>query len=135
MNTEESFSNATYVDQMHIAEGELSAFISAVTQLFGPEQARLAAEDWLDESELADSRLDLQVEIGERSRSRPRLDWQIGSTSHASSIAARYLIRKYRRYHSLIVLPPGFWCDALIATDAIGNAQQKFFRKTAGTVL
>jgi hypothetical protein len=41
--------------QMHIAERELSAFIRAVTQLFGSEEARLSAEDWLDESELMDS--------------------------------------------------------------------------------
>ena len=30
---------------MHIAERELSAFIGAVTQLFGPEEAKLSAED------------------------------------------------------------------------------------------
>ncbi|MGO9540273.1 MAG: hypothetical protein ACLPN2_06730, partial [Terriglobales bacterium] len=42
-------------DQMHIAERELSAFIRAVTQLFGPEEAELSAEEWLDESELTDS--------------------------------------------------------------------------------
>jgi hypothetical protein len=39
---------------MHIAERELSAFIGAVTQLFGPEEAKLSAEDWLNESELMD---------------------------------------------------------------------------------
>jgi hypothetical protein len=38
-----------------MAERELSAFISAVAELFGQEQARLAAEDWLDESESMDS--------------------------------------------------------------------------------
>jgi hypothetical protein len=32
-----------------MAERELGAFITAVTELFGSEQARLAAEDWLDE--------------------------------------------------------------------------------------
>ena len=37
-----------------MAERELSAFILAVTKLFGPEQARLSTEDWLDESELMD---------------------------------------------------------------------------------
>jgi hypothetical protein len=34
---------------MTMAKRELGAFISAVTELFGPEQARLAAEDWVDE--------------------------------------------------------------------------------------
>jgi hypothetical protein len=38
-----------------MAERELSAFMLAVTELFGPEQARLSAEDWLDESEQMDS--------------------------------------------------------------------------------
>src|SRR5271165_388726 len=54
MNTQEQFCNSTYADQMHFAERELSAFIRAVTQLFGPEEAKLCAEDWLDESELVD---------------------------------------------------------------------------------
>jgi hypothetical protein len=55
MNTEESFSNSTHTDEIHVAERELSAFIGAVTHLFGPEQARLSAGDWLDEAELIDS--------------------------------------------------------------------------------
>jgi len=40
---------------MVFAERELRAFIRAVTELFGPEQARLAAEDWVDELELMDA--------------------------------------------------------------------------------
>ena len=40
---------------MVIAEQELGAFIRAVTELFGPEQARFAAEDWVDELELMDA--------------------------------------------------------------------------------
>jgi len=39
----------TFAKLMTMAERELGAFISAVTELFGTEQARLAAEDWLDE--------------------------------------------------------------------------------------
>jgi len=42
-------------DLMVIAERELGAFIRAVTDLFGPEQARFAAEDWGDELELMDA--------------------------------------------------------------------------------
>ena len=42
-------------DLIIIAERELGAFIRAVTELFGPEQARLAAEDWVDELELMDA--------------------------------------------------------------------------------
>ena len=42
-------------DLMVIAERELGAFIGAVTELFGPAQARLAAEVWVDELELMDA--------------------------------------------------------------------------------
>jgi hypothetical protein len=55
MDTRDSFSSSIYADQMHMAERELSAFISAVTELFGPNQARLSAEDWIEESELMDN--------------------------------------------------------------------------------
>lgn len=36
-------------DLMTMAERELSAFFTAVTELFGSEQAQASAEDWLDE--------------------------------------------------------------------------------------
>src|SRR3981189_3024400 len=39
----------TFAKLMTMGERELGAFIRAVTELFGSEQARLAAEDWLDE--------------------------------------------------------------------------------------
>ena len=55
MNKDESFDSLTYVNQVHLAERELASFIGAVRELFGPEQALLAADDWLDESELMDS--------------------------------------------------------------------------------
>jgi hypothetical protein len=57
MEKEESFCSSTCEDQIKMAERELSAFIRAVTELFGPEQARLSTEDWLDELELKDSPL------------------------------------------------------------------------------
>jgi hypothetical protein len=41
--------NPDCADSMSLAERELSAFFNAVTQLFGSEQADLAAEDWLHE--------------------------------------------------------------------------------------
>ena len=58
MNAKESFSNSICKDQMQMAEREFSAFISAVKELHGPEQAQLSAVDWLDESELMDSQLE-----------------------------------------------------------------------------
>jgi hypothetical protein len=50
----ESFSHSIYDEQMHIAARELSAFVRAVTELYGPEQARISEKDWLDESDLLD---------------------------------------------------------------------------------
>jgi hypothetical protein len=41
--------NPDCADSMSLAERELSAFFNAVAQLFGSEQADLAAEDWLHE--------------------------------------------------------------------------------------
>jgi hypothetical protein len=55
MDKEKPVRNSTCEDQINMAERELSAFIRAVTELFGPEQARLSTEDWLDESELIDN--------------------------------------------------------------------------------
>jgi hypothetical protein len=45
----------TCVELMAMAQRELGAFLSAVTELFDPEQAQLSAEDWLDELESVDS--------------------------------------------------------------------------------
>ena len=41
--------STTCTDLMTMAQRELSAFIGAVTELSGSEQARLSAEAWLDE--------------------------------------------------------------------------------------
>lgn len=55
MDDKELFSEPAYEQQTHMAERELSAFIGAVTELFGPEQARASTGDWLEEAELTDS--------------------------------------------------------------------------------
>jgi hypothetical protein len=52
MNTKDSLSNSIYKERAQMAEREFSAFISAVTELHGPEQVRGAAVDWLNELEL-----------------------------------------------------------------------------------
>jgi hypothetical protein len=54
MDKEESFCNSTCEDQINMAERELSAFIRAVTELFGPEQAKRSTQDWFDEFDLID---------------------------------------------------------------------------------
>ena len=55
MDERETFPDATYQEQIHLAERELSSFMAAVKELYGPEEASLSANDWLDESELMDS--------------------------------------------------------------------------------
>jgi hypothetical protein len=54
MDSQKHFCNSNCAAEMEIAERELSAFIRAVTELFGPEEAKLSAEDWLGEAELMD---------------------------------------------------------------------------------
>ena len=54
MKSQERSSNSTCAEKMHIPQRELFAFIRAVEQLFGPEQARLSMEDWLAELERLD---------------------------------------------------------------------------------
>jgi hypothetical protein len=56
MSRKESFSNSICKEQMQMAEREFWAFISAVKELHGPEQAQLSAVDWLDELESMDSK-------------------------------------------------------------------------------
>lgn len=55
MSHNKSFSDSSYTDQEQLAERELSAFVGAVRELFGPEQAELSTEDWFEESDLIDS--------------------------------------------------------------------------------
>ena len=78
MDKEESSCNSTCEDQINMAERELSAFIRAVTELFGPEQARLSAEDWLAESE--------QMDSPQRATSR---DWRAVTVAASARLASR----------------------------------------------
>jgi hypothetical protein len=86
MNKEGMFSNSTCEDQINMAERELSAFIGAVTELFGPEQAKLSAEDWLDESEKIDT----------ARRSTPR-DWRAATIAASARLANRLSAGQHHR--------------------------------------
>ena len=55
MNERDTFSDLIYEQQTHLAERELASFIAAVTELYGPAQARFAAEDWVEEADFMDS--------------------------------------------------------------------------------
>jgi hypothetical protein len=63
---------------MNSAERELSAFIAAVTTLFGEEQAKLSAEDWLDES--------ASIDITPQSTCR---DWRTVTIAASARLASR----------------------------------------------
>lgn len=67
------------------AERELSAFISAVAELFGPQQAALAATDWLQQ---------LQVVTDLPASSR---DWRLISIEASARLAHRVNTKVVRR--------------------------------------
>jgi hypothetical protein len=71
-------------DLMTIAEQELAAFFGAVTELFGPEQAQLSAEDWLHEV-LAIN--DLPASTRQWRRLTVNVAARLASRVHASSIS------------------------------------------------
>jgi hypothetical protein len=60
------------------AEKELSAFLTAVNELFGAEQARQASEDWI--GELA------QTDLANRA---PVIDWRRVTIAAAARLAGR----------------------------------------------
>jgi hypothetical protein len=86
MNPKQSFIDSTSAHQIRLAERELASFICAVTELFGPEQAQLSADDWVKESEL--------IEITPRSTAR---DWRAITVSAAARLAKRVIVARDRR--------------------------------------
>jgi hypothetical protein len=60
------------------AERELSAFVTAVHQLFGPEQARHAADHWMEELEQTDWISEAQA-----------IDWRAVTTAAAARFVGR----------------------------------------------
>ena len=78
MNERESFSDSIYEQQTQLAERELYSFIAAVTELYGAEQGRVSAEDWLDEADLMDS--------PPRSEAR---DWRSVTIAASARLASR----------------------------------------------
>jgi len=69
--------NFICAEPMIRAERELSAFFSAVAELFGPEQAALAAKDWLQQ-------LEVMTDLPSSSR-----DWQLMSIEASARLAKR----------------------------------------------
>jgi hypothetical protein len=81
-----SFSNSACEEQIKMAERELSAFIRAVDELFGAEQARLSTEDWLDQLDLRD--------VLPRATSR---DWRAVTVAASARFANRGTLARDRR--------------------------------------
>jgi hypothetical protein len=69
--------NSICADLMIRAERELSAFFSAVAELFGPEQAALADKDWLQQ-------LEVMTDLPASSR-----DWRLMSIEASAQLAKR----------------------------------------------
>lgn len=86
MKPDRSFEASTCADQLLLAERELASFIGAVKELFGPEQARLSAEDWLEEFELMES----------PSR-RAGQDWRAVTVAAAIRLASRLTLARDHR--------------------------------------
>src|SRR5215470_8104077 len=84
MKQSQSFSS--YGDQIQLAERELSAFIAAVAELFGADQARLSVDDWLDELEL--------MEVSRRST---RTDWRSITIAASVRLANRLNVSLHRQ--------------------------------------
>jgi len=120
MNSDGSFDNSLYADQIHLAERELASFIGAVTELFGPEQARLSGDDWLEESESMDG--------PPRSTSR---DWRAITVAASARLGSRLMVARDRgsvgpsTYARVQPMPSSdcslvrFRCDALDASIRI----------------
>ena len=86
MQQSESFSDLSCTDQIQLAVRELSAFIAAVSELFGVEEARVSAEDWLDESEL--------MEVPRRSTHR---DWRTVTIAASVRLSNRLNVALHRQ--------------------------------------
>jgi hypothetical protein len=97
MNSGEQFCDSTCAGQMHFAERELSAFIRAVTQLFGFGEAKLSAEDWLDQLEIMDD--------PPRSTSR---NWRAVTIAASAKLANRLAVAQRRRSDGIESSSQGF---------------------------
>jgi len=79
--------NPCCADFVAIAEQELSAFLNAVTQLFGSEQSELSAEDWLREVIEIDG---LPASPGEWRLITAKVSTRLASRVTASSLSTEF---------------------------------------------
>jgi hypothetical protein len=79
-------SDSIYDGQTELAAHELSAFIGAVSQLYGPEQAQASAQDWLEALDV----------MGSPPLSTAR-DWRAVTVAASARLATRIKTSEYRR--------------------------------------
>ncbi len=79
--------NFPCADVMTMAERELSAFFNAVVQLFGSEQSKLSAEDWLQELVQTDA---LPTSAREWRLITARVSTRLASQANASSVSIEF---------------------------------------------
>ena len=70
--------------QLAPAERELSAFFTAVKEMFGGEEARRATEDWIEELARRDWPNEAPVEV-------PVIDWRRVTIAAAARLACRHM--------------------------------------------
>jgi hypothetical protein len=108
MDKEESFCNPTCEDQINMAERELSAFIRAVTEWFGPGQARLSTEDWLDQSERMDS-----------PHTATRKEWRAATIAASARLAKRETLA---RDHRALTKPTDTTVSPILSSNCFASA-------------
>jgi hypothetical protein len=108
MDKEESFCNSTCEDQINMVELELSAFIRAVTELFGPEQARLSTKDWLDQSEPMDS-----------PHTATRKEWRAATIAASARLAKRETLA---RDHRALTKPTDTTVSPILSSNGFASA-------------
>jgi hypothetical protein len=95
--------NSTYACLVSGAERELGAFITAVTELYGPEHAQISAEDWLEILESNDGVPDLTAR-----------DLRLTTITAAARLANRVIGNSSRRR---LALGSRLQADATTAQD------------------
>lgn len=80
--------NLDCADFMTMAERELAGFFSAVTELFGSEQAEHSADDWLHELETVDG---LPASTREWRLITARASTRLANRVNAASLSANFI--------------------------------------------
>lgn len=95
--------NPDCADRITTAEQELSAFFTAVKELFGPKQAELSAEDWLQELEASN---DLPASAQEWRLITNRVTKQLAVQLNGSSLSTGSQLLKRSKICAFLLQAP-----------------------------